>query len=398
MEQFHTEREQGFVALATQLGREFSTRAAQYDELGEFPYKNYEELKETGYSNLTIPQELGGMGASLLERIKTQDHLARGCGATALAINMHFNVASLLIHVWHETGKPVVGDMLRKIASERLIVGGSGSEPNNAASILRPLTTATRMTGGWQVSGNKIFSTQSIAVDFYFGEATSSEDPGQIISFLIPGDSPGLNFKDDWNTMGMRSTESRSTQLEKVFVPDSSVFLERPLFARGGITRMFPRAPFTIGGVYIGIANAARDFVVNFMRDRKRFPYKSPMGHLPSVYLKVGEMDALLEGARAVMWKAAAEADTESPQTWVRKSVAARMIAMENSNRVVDLAMRAVGGASYFKRLPLERYHREVKAALFHPFDTDETLELLGKTAFGVPMYDEETKQTLKLL
>ena len=143
MEQFHTEREQGFVALATQLGREFSTRAAQYDELGEFPYKNYEELKETGYTNLTIPQELGGMGASLLERIKTQDHLARGCGATALAINMHFNVASLLIHVWHETGKPVVGDMLRKIASERLIVGGSGSEPNNAASILRPLTTAT---------------------------------------------------------------------------------------------------------------------------------------------------------------------------------------------------------------------------------------------------------------
>ena len=41
MEQFHTEREQGFVALATQLGQDFSTRAAQYDELGEFPYKNY---------------------------------------------------------------------------------------------------------------------------------------------------------------------------------------------------------------------------------------------------------------------------------------------------------------------------------------------------------------------
>ena len=69
---------------------------------------------------------------------------------------------------------------------------------------------------------------------------------------------------------------------------------------------------------------------------------------------------------------------------------------MENSVRVVDLAMRTVGGIAYFKRLPLERYYRDVRAGLFHPFDTDETLELLGKTAFGIPMYDEDTIRTVK--
>ena len=74
------------------------------------------------------------------------------------------------------------------------------------------------------------------------------------------------------------------------------------------------------------------------------------------------------------------------------------MVAMENSARVVDLAMRAVGGASYFKRLPLERYYRDVRAGLFHPFDSDETLELLGKTAFGIAMYAEDTIRALKEL
>jgi alkylation response protein AidB-like acyl-CoA dehydrogenase len=112
------------------------------------------------------------------------------------------------------------------------------------------------------------------------------------------------------------------------------------------------------------------------------------MSHLPAVYNKVGEMDMLLEGARAAMWKAAAEVDRDPPGSWSRKAVAARMIAIENSVRVVDLALRAVGGASYFKRLPLERLFRDVRAGLYHPFDSDESLEFLGKSAFGLPLME----------
>ena len=124
------------------------------------------------------------------------------------------------------------------------------------------------------------------------------------------------------------------------------------------------------------------------MRERPRFPLKNPMSHLPAVYNKVGEMDLLIEGARAAMWKAAAEMDADDPASWSRKAVAARMIAVENSVRVVDLALRAVGGSSYFKRLPLERLFRDVRAGLYHPFDSDETLEFLGKSAFEIPLFD----------
>ena len=295
MQQFHTEREQRFIDLAATLADDFATRAAQHDAEGSFPHENYERLKETGYSVLTIPEELGGMGASLLERMKAQERLAQGCGPTALAINMHFNVMSLLINLWQRSRTPPAEAMLRQIVAERLIVGGSGSEPDNAVSILRPRTTAERVDGGWRVSGRKIFSTQSIALDRYFAEATCKEgihagqQTGTIISFLIPRDTPGFIIKDDWHTMGMRSTESRSTELKDAFVPESAVFLQRPVFARGGITSLFPRAPFTIGSVYIGIATAARNFVVEFMRDRPRFPLTKPMSHLPSVYNKVGE-------------------------------------------------------------------------------------------------------------
>jgi alkylation response protein AidB-like acyl-CoA dehydrogenase len=375
MIQINTEREQRFIDMAATLADDFAQRAARHDEEASFPHENYARLRESGYTNLTMPEKFGGLGASMLERLKTQERLAMGCGPTALAINMHFNILGLLIDLERKFHAPNVEAMLDRIVKERLICGGSGSEPDNAVINLRPRTTARPEKGGWAINGRKIFGTQSIALDLFFAEATWEDAPqGEtIISFFIsPRDTPGLAFKDDWNTMGMRATESRSSEFKDAFVPEAAVVLQRGVSKSGRVTKVFAKAPFAIGAVYIGIAAAARDFVVDFMRDRPRFPLKHPMSHLPSVYNKVGEIDMLIE-----------------PVSWSRKAVAARMIAIENSVKAVDLALRAVGGASYFKRLPLERLYRDVRAGLYHPFDTDESLEFLGKSAFGLPMMGE---------
>jgi alkylation response protein AidB-like acyl-CoA dehydrogenase len=391
MNPLNTEREQRFVDLAASLADDFAPRAAQHDEDASFPHENYARLKETGYTVLIIPEKLGGLGATLLERIKAQERLAQGCGATALAINMHFNTMGLLIDLNRKFKTATTEEKLRRIASERLICGGSGSEPDNAVINLRPRTTARRADGGWIINGRKIFGTQSIAADLFFFEAAWEDAPEGVTiltCFIEPKKTPGFAFKDDWNVMGMRSTASRSSEFKDAFIPDSAIVLQRPVSRSGRVTKVFAKAPFTIGAPYIGIAQAARDFTVEFMKDRKRFPLKYPMSHLPSVYNKVGEMDMLIEGARAAMYRAASMVDSEHPASWSRRAVAARMIAIENSVKVVDLALRAVGGSSYFKRLPLERLFRDVRAGLYHPFDSDESLEFLGKSAFGLPLFE----------
>src|SRR5579875_2382147 len=268
MNQLYTERERRFVDLAAQLADEFAPRAAAYDISGEFPHENYARMKESGYTLMTIPEELGGQGASLLERIKAQERLARGCGATALAVNMHFNVSDLLIDLWTRFRDPKIGDKLRRIAAERLICGGTNSEPDNAAIFRQPRTTARRVAGGYEINGRKIFATQSIAMDLYYMEATWREAPQgpTIISFYVPvRETPGIVFKDDWNTMGMRATASRGVEIQQAFVPDSAVVMERPVGSTILASRAFVTNPFAIGAPYIGIALAARDFTVDFM-------------------------------------------------------------------------------------------------------------------------------------
>src|SRR5271170_1233442 len=193
MNQLHNEPERRFIDLAGELADDFATRAARHDEEGSFPFENYERLKSSGYTRLTIPESLGGLGATMLERIKAQERLAQGCGATALAINMHFNTVGLLIDVHRKFKAPNVEQKLRRIAAEQLICGGSGSEPDNAIVALRPRTMAQPVDGGWLVNGRKIFGTQSVAMDLFFAEAICEDGPRgpTILTFFI---SPRNSF------------------------------------------------------------------------------------------------------------------------------------------------------------------------------------------------------------
>src|SRR6266851_3458827 len=106
MNQLNSAREQRFIDLAAGLADDFAQRAAQHDEEASFPHENYARLRESGYTVLTVPERFGGLGATLLERIKAQERLAQGCGPTALAINMHFNVLGLLIDLHQRASRP----------------------------------------------------------------------------------------------------------------------------------------------------------------------------------------------------------------------------------------------------------------------------------------------------
>ena len=82
-----TERQQHFVDLAIAHAEDFKTRVTQHDRENSFPFENVAAMKASGYTNMTVPMELGGGGANLLDFILAQEQLARGDGPTAVTIN-----------------------------------------------------------------------------------------------------------------------------------------------------------------------------------------------------------------------------------------------------------------------------------------------------------------------
>jgi len=139
---------------------------------------------------------------------------------------------------------------------------------------------------------------------------------------------------------------------------------------------------------YVGIAQAARDYAINWARERTQAPFDRPMSYYPGNQFLAAEMEVGLRAARAMVVQTAS-ALSELPvraNPSLMDLIACHQFVMETAVSVVDKAMRLVGGAALFRSSPLEQMYRDVRAAIIHqPFAGYDGRGWLGKLAFGLP-------------
>src|SRR5437762_3161125 len=109
-----TPRQHRIADLAATLADRFAQRAAAHDRDGSFPFENYADLHASGYLRLVVPAEYGGDGADLLSIVIAQERLARGDGATAMAVDMTLHLIGRLAELrsWPE---PIFATICRSI-------------------------------------------------------------------------------------------------------------------------------------------------------------------------------------------------------------------------------------------------------------------------------------------
>jgi alkylation response protein AidB-like acyl-CoA dehydrogenase len=392
MTQELTPSQRKWYDLAASHADTFAERAAEYDLEGKFPFENYAEMKESGYTSMPIPSDCNGGGADLLDICIAQNRLAQGCGATALAINMHFGLPFVMTDLI-ALGEDGPKEMLTKVADEKLIVFGAITDPQvdsykGITGMGYTTTKAEKVEGGFRINGRKGFGTNSPIGDL-FGSTAVYDDPddGEIgLIFVLPIDTEGLVCLNDWDTMGMRASQSHSWRLENVFVEEDHVFKhnlwEWDKYARG----LWSWHGGTFGSVYLGIAKAARDFAINQTRDRTRLPFKHPESYYPGHQFLAAEMDIALHAGWAWQSRIAErliDINNRDDATIV-EAVSMQYFCMKSAIDVVGKAVDMVGGAALARRLPLERYYRDVRAGPMHPISGFDALELIGKHAFGL--------------
>lgn len=209
-------------------------------------------------------------------------------------------------------------------------------------------TSASRVEGGWRITGRKMFGSLGPHWNRLGFHAMDSSDPSEpvVIHGFVARNAAGLTAGPNWDAQGMRASESHDTALEDVFVPDSDVFCVVPAGppTHPAVAVMLVWAVTLIADVYVGIAERA------------------------------------LEIAVAQDWVCG----VDHGSMWAPKVLAAKWQATVAANRVVDLACEVVGGSSYRRGTELERLSRDVRAARFHPGTDAFTHETLGKALLGV--------------
>jgi alkylation response protein AidB-like acyl-CoA dehydrogenase len=204
--------------------------------------------------------------------------------------------------------------------------------------------------------------------------------------FGVPKGTPGLSFVDSWDTLAMRGTGSWDVIFDDVFVPDAAVMLTDPDAPwEGAAEAAFSWFSFTVASIYLGVARAAADFAFDYVSNRTVTGASLPMARQPAQVVSAAEIELLLRPAEALVANGLER--RARGETLARDEVSTvKYVAVNNADAAVDRCLRMVGGHGMFRKLPLERYYRDVRAGQFHPPGNDVALETIGKSVLGVPL------------
>jgi alkylation response protein AidB-like acyl-CoA dehydrogenase len=346
-----------------------AAHAGRHDVEGSFVSESLDALRSAGLLAAGVPVELGGLGADNRELAALQRELAHHCGSTALATSMHQHVVCFT--AWrYRRGLPGAEATLRRVAEEGIVLVSTGG-----GDWTHPRGTATKVEGGYKVSGTKRFASQSTAGTAMSTMATY-DDPerGQrVLNLAVPFASEGVTVADNWDTLGMRGTASNDILLEDVFVPDERVLADRPYGVVDPPLQVIGSIAFPIiSGAYLGVAEAAFEAAVRSVRNRADDPTVRRQIGLMKHRLQVASwsLDSVLG---LVGPDPAPSMDTLSAVMLAKREVALAGV------EVCDLAMEVAGGPAFFRGSVVERCYRDIRAAKFHPTTPEETLQLVAE-------------------
>ncbi len=395
-----TAQQRSLLALADELGRtRFAPRAASWDESASFPFANYEDLRAAGLLALCVPRDHGGGGADYATYMMVAAEIGRHCGVTALTWNMH--ICSTMWTGVLADGIPMTDAqraehaLRRELHFSRVVNQGAiyaqpFSEGSAAAAGRAPFgTTARKVEGGWRINGRKIFASLSGAANYYGVLCTEDKgdekpDARDTLYLAVPATSEGFAISGDWNPLGMRGTVSRNLTFTDVLVSDDEQLMPRGVYYKGAQT--WPAMFFTLAPTYLGIANAAYDFTVSYLRGE--VPGEPPVRRrmYPTKQIAVAQMRIQLENLKSIFVRAIQEASPNPTPDQKMRLYAAQYTVMEGANDIARLAIRTCGGQSMMKHLPLERLYRDSRCgALMLPWTAELVLDRMGRETLYQP-------------
>jgi alkylation response protein AidB-like acyl-CoA dehydrogenase len=228
-----------------------------------------------------------------------------------------------------------------------------------------PATRAVAVPGGWRVSGHKLYSTGSVGLRWLVVWGATAEPEPRIGSFLVPGDAAGVEVRETWDHLGMRASASHDVLLDDVEIPHDFAF---------GLTPAGPPVPpepllaswmnLLVVAVYLGVADAARDWLVRWLQERVPANLGAPLASLPRFQSAVGEIEAKLYTAGTLLDGVADAADRGEPDA--RAAALAKLVATREAIAAVQEAVALTGNPGLTRGHPLERHLRDVLCARIH--------------------------------
>lgn len=362
--------------LSDDLLARIHERATVHDQENTFPTDDLADLRDAGYLAAFVPKEYGGAGLSLVEIAAEQTRLAKAAPGTALGINMHQIIVGLGRHLVRNGNDR--GELILRNAAAGELFGFGISEPGNDLVLFGSITKATPDgEGGYSFEGTKVFTSLAPVWTrlLTFGRDDSGEDGPHSVFGIMHREDGGFTIKDDWDTLGMRATQSNTTILEGAHVPADRILTRcEPGPSKDPVVfGIFSNFEILLGATYQGVGERAVEVAAEHVKTRTSVKNQTVYSNDPDIRWRIAEAALAMNAVGPQIRELARDIDAgvDRGPIWMPQLSAAKNASAEATLRAVEQAIRACGGSSYYNRHELSRLYRDALAGLFQPSDQE---------------------------
>jgi alkylation response protein AidB-like acyl-CoA dehydrogenase len=368
------------------------SEAGQNDRAGVLPVEVFKEFAKDGILGGTVPAELGGLGVSQLYDVAVSlKRLAEADASTALALHVQFSRGLTLSYEWRHGAdhvRALAERLLRSMATGEAVVCGAVKDAPGRVTELTP-----GAAGGWELSGRKTLVSMAPIGTHFFVHA-QRRVPGEPVKLAVPlvyRDTPGFTILDNVDSLGMRASGTVELEFDRCPVNADEVLVRESdtVGAKNDAVLIGQTvSSITMLGIYVGVAQAARDIAIEATVRRSADPPAA-------VRTLIAGIDSRLYTLRATAGAALANADAyhndtsadpaERGRAMMTAFQCAKMTVNKLSAEVVEDCLTVVGGAAYAGGHPLGRLYRDVRAGCFmQPYTYVDGVDYLSGQALGI--------------
>jgi isovaleryl-CoA dehydrogenase len=372
-----THEQQDFVAALRDFCRREYGTPEQRDRLtkGHTELHNqdvYKQMADLGWLGVTIPEEHGGSGGTMLDACLFMEETSRG-----LAPIYGYATTLIVAGATKRFGtKEQKDDILGGIAAGN-VEAIAMTEPESGSDVGSLTTEAVRSNGGYVLNGQKVFcSNAHIAAHILIVcRTTKTDSKHEGLSMIwVPRDAPGLEIKPI-DTMGGR--ETNYVYLTDVEAPAEALLGEQDrgwvqLMAGLNVERLI------LAATMLGIAERAFDDALAYVKERKQFG--RPIGSFQALQHRLADMATDLEAAKLMTYWVASLTDEDPDRMLPREASMVKLFVTETAKRVALEGMQLMGGYGYSSEYDMERLVRSALVSTIYGGTSEIQRNIIAKT------------------
>jgi len=330
--------------------------ALERDRTKAFPKEIFKQLADMGMMGLPFSEEYGGAGADTISFAIVTEELSRACGSTGITYSAHISLGGAPLNLFGTEEQK--HKYLTPICTGESFGAFGLTEPNAGSDAGGTQTRAIEDGDDFIINGSKVYITNaSYAKHLAITAITDLKDGKKEISaIIIPTDAEGFTVIDNYEKMGLHSSNTTELVLENVRVPKENLLGKRGEGFRQFLVTL-DGGRIGIGAMAVGIAQGAFDKALRYSKERKQFG--RPLADFQITQFKLADMAMKIELARTMVYKAAWLKDQGRPFT--KEASMCKLYASEIAMQVADQAVQIHGGYGYMKEYEVERYMRDAK-------------------------------------